>query len=545
MPATTTFFLEAVLKTTALLGAACVTVLFLRKKSAAMRHQIWTVALAAVLILPFCLKMLPALRVPLRNSLLSGGLVFRAQARTPDQNSPLRQIASESPAAAKTELGSIFAMLWALGTAISLAQIFVGWAAVEHLRRNTKAVSVPDIDLPVEVRETPSGSMPITYGLFRPVILLPADAREWSAERRRVVLLHELAHVRRKDGATHLLARIALAFYWWHPLVWTAWRQSVKERERAADDIVLNAGAGASEYAGHLLDIARSMQSPRAALAIAQRSQLPDRLAAILDANRNRKAPRRAFAIAASLVAVLVLVPVSVVRAKNEPPQTTAVNSDPATALINQGKAALSAKNYEAAIGFFERAQKDEPQKSAEARMWMAITRQRQDNFETADALYQSALSVEFPNSPSAATITELYAAMLTQQNKQEGAIKLANQAEAMRKAQAEQAMAASLPPGPDLHRIGGDVKPPKLLSKFEPEYSEDARLAKYSGSVLLSIEIGESGSPRNIKVIRPLGFGLDRKAVEGVTKWKFAPATLNGQPVAVTAQVEVNFRLQ
>ena len=235
--------------------------------------------------------------------------------------------------------------------------------------------------------------MPITYGLFRPVILLPADAREWSAERRRVVLLHELAHVRRKDGATHLLARIALAFYWWHPLVWTAWRQSVKERERAADDIVLNAGAGASEYAGHLLDIARSMQSPRAALAIAQRSQLPDRLAAILDANRNRKAPRRAFAIAASLVAVLVLVPVSVVRAKNEPPQTTAVNSDPATALINQGKAALSAKNYEAAIGFFERAQKDEPQKSAEARMWMAITRQRQDNFETADALYQGALS--------------------------------------------------------------------------------------------------------------------------------------------------------
>ena len=546
MPATTTFFLEAAWKATALLGAAWVAVLFLRKKSAATRHQIWTVSLAAVLILPLFSTLLPALRVPIRSSLLPDGFLFHAQSRMADQHSPAQRLTGASPFTSGPDLGRIFATLWVLGAALSLAQMFIGWAAVERMRRKTKPLTLPDIDASVEVREAQAGSMPITYGLFRPIIFIPADANEWTAERRRVVLLHELAHVHRKDGVTHLLARIVLALYWWHPLVWTAWRESIKERERAADDLVLNAGAGASEYAGHLLDIARAMQTtPAGAPAMVHRSQLSDRLAAILDSNRDRQAPRRTFVVAAALITVAILVPVAAMRARNSAPQAATLSSDAAADLINQGKLALSAKNYETAIHFFERAQTDDPEKSAEAKMWMAITQQRQNNFETADALYQSALSVELPNTPSAATISELYAAMLREQNKEEDATKVANQAAGMRKIQGEQAVATSAPPSPDLHRMGGDVQPPKLLSKVEPEYSEDARLAKYSGSVLLSIEILEDGSPHNIKVTRPLGFGLDQKAVEAVAKWKFEPATLNGQPVAVSAQVEVNFRLQ
>ena len=104
--------------------------------------------------------------------------------------------------------------------------------------------------------------------------------------------------------------------------------------------------------------------------------------------------------------------------------------------------------------------------------------------------------------------------------------------------------MSMSQPSSPDVRRIEGDVKPPRLASKVEPEYTDDARLAMYSGSALLTIEIGVDGLPQNIKVIRSLGFGLDQKAVEAITKWKFKPGTLGGQPVAVVAQVEVNFRL-
>jgi TonB family protein len=92
--------------------------------------------------------------------------------------------------------------------------------------------------------------------------------------------------------------------------------------------------------------------------------------------------------------------------------------------------------------------------------------------------------------------------------------------------------------------RAGGDVSSPILLSKVEPEYSDEARKAKYSGTVLLSIVVDERGIPRDIRVVRPLGLGLDEKAIEAVRHWRFRPGMKNGRPVNVRATVEVSFRL-
>jgi TonB family protein len=97
---------------------------------------------------------------------------------------------------------------------------------------------------------------------------------------------------------------------------------------------------------------------------------------------------------------------------------------------------------------------------------------------------------------------------------------------------------------GGGVYRIGGGVSAPVILYKVEPEYSEEARKAKYQGTVVLSIVIDEQGRPRDIKVIRPLGMGLDEKAIEAVSKWRFRPGYKDGKPVAVLATVEVNFRL-
>ncbi len=92
--------------------------------------------------------------------------------------------------------------------------------------------------------------------------------------------------------------------------------------------------------------------------------------------------------------------------------------------------------------------------------------------------------------------------------------------------------------------RVGGDVSPPVLIHKVEPKYSEEARKAKYSGTVLLSIVVDSNGLPRDIHVIRPLGLGLDEKAIAAVAKWRFRPGMKDGHPVATQNQVEVNFRL-
>lgn len=97
---------------------------------------------------------------------------------------------------------------------------------------------------------------------------------------------------------------------------------------------------------------------------------------------------------------------------------------------------------------------------------------------------------------------------------------------------------------GGGVFRVGGGVSAPQLVYKVEPEYSEEARKAKYQGTVVLYVEVDPSGRPKNLRVIKSLGLGLDEKAIEAVNKWKFRPGLKDGRPVTVAAQIEVNFRL-
>ncbi len=92
--------------------------------------------------------------------------------------------------------------------------------------------------------------------------------------------------------------------------------------------------------------------------------------------------------------------------------------------------------------------------------------------------------------------------------------------------------------------RMGGGVSAPVPIYKIDPEYSEEARKAKFSGIVLLELVVGIDGKPTGIKVIKGVGLGLDEKAIEAVQKWKFLPGKKDGQPVPVYAQVEVRFTL-
>jgi TonB family protein len=92
--------------------------------------------------------------------------------------------------------------------------------------------------------------------------------------------------------------------------------------------------------------------------------------------------------------------------------------------------------------------------------------------------------------------------------------------------------------------KIGGGVSAPVPIVKPEPEYSAEARAAKWQGAVLLQVVIDENGVPQDIKIVRPLGMGLDQKAIEAVQKWRFKPGLKDGQPVPVSANMEINFRL-
>src|SRR5450759_3870366 len=261
---------SAALKSTLVLGAAWLIAYLLRGRSAAARHMVWTASAAALVALPLLSVGLPALRVRLANAVLPAdpGIVFRATAATA---APAGRAAATQAPARGIDGKLALMLLWMAGIAAGLLQMLAAWAMLWRTRRAAQVS--PDqgeadalawslgIEHPVQVLETTAG-MPMTFGVLRPTVLMPEEARAWSGERRRVVLLHELAHVLRGDAVTHLLGRTALVLHWWNPLAWTMWREFLKERERATDDLVLRAGTTASDYAGHLLEICLLYTSP-------------------------------------------------------------------------------------------------------------------------------------------------------------------------------------------------------------------------------------------------------------------------------------------
>ena len=193
---------------------------------------------------------------------------------------------------------------WAGGLALILGYAALGQGQLRNISRRSRRlrdegwVSLLDeareilrIGRPVILLQSADKIMPLTWGWWRPVVLLPAEAGQWTPARRRVVLLHELAHVKRWDYLTQLAARMVCAIFWCNPLVWLAARRLRVEQERACDDLVLNGGCQASDYAGHLVEIARSFRRvpQMAGIAMARPSGLEQRVTAILDGQRNRR----------------------------------------------------------------------------------------------------------------------------------------------------------------------------------------------------------------------------------------------------------------
>ena len=244
-------------------------------------------------------------------------------------------------------------LVWLGGVVWMLGRLLIGIASVRTMMKHGVPVMDDEwAELIDDARHTiganPAGgivvsasaAMPFTYGLFRPVIVLPAAAEEWSADRRRSVLLHELAHIRRRDLLTNAIVQLACVVYWFHPLVWLAARRVRIEAERACDALVVATGTRASDYAGDLLEIARTMRSSATgavALAMARRSDFEGRLLAILAPNAGRNV---LTAARAAVIALAFAAPAAAVAAAAPPRSATPnVASEPVAQLPSQASA--------------------------------------------------------------------------------------------------------------------------------------------------------------------------------------------------------------
>ena len=261
------------------------------------------------------------------------------------------EIAPPAPSAwrLRTDWASALLLIWAVGAFISISRLLVGSWKIRAIARAAQPLCDREwrtltrelserlsVSRHVRLGTTPEVAVAVTAGVRRPVLLLHDGARKWAADRRRVVLLHELAHVRRRDWLTFLLAELAVAVYWFHPLAWLARREARTSAERACDDLVLESGTKPSVYAAHLLGIVRSLKpgvgGALPVLAMARPSQFEGRMRAILNPGLQRRGPSRgqfrgaALGLFSAVLALAALQPWASANAAAIPPGTAFSN---------------------------------------------------------------------------------------------------------------------------------------------------------------------------------------------------------------------------
>ena len=294
-----------VLKGSAILALAFAATALLRHRPAAVRHAVWAIAVAAQLLLPLAdlTPRAPMVAVP---PILSPV--------TPLPMPVFRRAVTEGPA---EPVPLRLDLVWPAVSAVLLLRLLFGILRIARLQQHARplnaAAETVRIPRRVSLRITDELAMPLTWGWLRPAILLPAASVSWPATLRRHVLLHELAHVRRRDALTQFAAQLALALFWFNPLLWLAVRRMREEAEHACDDHVLRAGERPSVYAGTLVQLVSLQTEGSAFPALSAGTELEKRVEALTRARRDASA-RPALVALAVAITVLLAMPISGVR---------------------------------------------------------------------------------------------------------------------------------------------------------------------------------------------------------------------------------------
>jgi TonB family protein len=376
--------MESAIRSTVVLSAAWIVALFLRRASADLRHKVW---LAALISVPFSLVSVvvpESFRIAV--AVQSGGI---------------------SGLAASSRWPIALTVAWVAGMTLLLVRSGLGLARLARITSRARRMGSEGFLV------SDSVTTPMTWGVLRPVILLPVYIANWPAEKRDAVILHEQAHVERRDWMWQTFAQAVTAVFWFHPLVWLAAIQLRQEAECAADDRVLAEGIQAAEYAGQLVEAARRLQGrvPQESVAMVREPILTSRITAILDSTHPRG---------------------------------------------------------------------------------------RTGHWSRAAIVISSLLLVVF--------------------------------------------LAACQ--GARIYKVVQVTTPPHVISKIEPQYTEQARAQKIQGKVVLTMIVNPDGRADHIRVMRSLDKGMDANAVAAIRQWTFEPGEKDGKSVRVAVTIEVNFHL-
>ena len=393
MDATFVWLAALILRSTVVLSAALGLAWLLHRSSAAARHRLLTVTAVGLLALPVLTGVLPPLELPLGLSRSEPSSAALAPAprrravilevteagieRIGTLPAPLR--AGAAPAANESEIagrasqrrvssrafGAAAVTAWLLGALAAIVALGRSLVRERRLLASSRLLSGPWLETldesrrasavarPVRLLVSDAIDAPLTGGWLRPAVLLPPIAESWDADRRRVVLQHELVHVARGDGLRRMAWRLVAVLYWFHPLARIAKRQAGLAAEQACDEAVVRLGTQPSHYARHLVEIADGLRDRPAAFASAlpmvERNQLERRVVMILDASRSSRRGRGASI--ASLVVLAATVACAAAAApaqrEGEAAPADAGEGEAARATASPGSSSTTVQNGE------------------------------------------------------------------------------------------------------------------------------------------------------------------------------------------------------
>lgn len=349
---------EYLIKSSLVLGFLLLLAFLSRKKSASLRHFLLSFSLISLLLIPFLssitigweTRLLPSWQTGKNSSYISNEWakskenpiqgkhedlnIHKKNTQKPDvvkTDSANRGSLLSKLAAKKNFLGLILITLWSVGLIFLLTRIFLGLYGAYRLTRQGEKISgspwqqllqrflktIP-LKRKVSLFTHKQAMVPLTWGVIKPVIIIPDESRKWTKGQCSSALFHELSHIKRGDFLVKIIARISCALFWFNPLSWLTFKIMKKEQEKACDELVLKAGVRPSTYAANLLSIKRSGQAhwnlPTTVLGAVGKSQLNERLIAILKKQFNSKEIKMKTKIMLSFTVILVITVIGLAR---------------------------------------------------------------------------------------------------------------------------------------------------------------------------------------------------------------------------------------
>jgi beta-lactamase regulating signal transducer with metallopeptidase domain len=340
-PRLVSLVLEVAVESLLLTAVALTLTWFMRRFSAAQRHLFIVATAVALLILPLLSLVVPArslgmLATPMATEISSPPATpghapetgRTAENGLASADRPARQPGSKAGGGSRPAWITPVITVWAVGSVLLLLYLIgsrlLGWwvasrapeLAEQHLSEAVQAVAQQQqLSRPISVATCNFFKVPFVSGTIRPRLVLPIEAGRWPADRVRAILHHEVAHIRRRDVLSQLIAQLVCCLYWFNPLVWVLERRLFIERERACDDVALADNIPASEYAGHLMEVMEEMGSKHDTLwvtaAMAEGTDFKDRILSALDPGARRHQPKALYTSIVIAFTVLLVLPLA------------------------------------------------------------------------------------------------------------------------------------------------------------------------------------------------------------------------------------------